>query len=190
MSRTNSNLMSKEWALVIEAYDTNKGQILTAEKLKNVLESIATEYYFILHCRDIDDETKLLKRQHYHVVLKLSKRVRKGTLLNLLSALAEWTTVAISAELLFNKRSAVRYLVHEDSKDKYQYSEDDIITNNESQLFNYLHFDCDNLDTDNLIDIITRCNFNKLEIMKVIGIKAYTQYWRCIDIIIQQLHLF
>ena len=179
------SLQSNQFNLVIESYDIEHDRIITIVNIVDILKKICSEYYVIRHYADVNAEGEL-KHDHYHAVIKLEKRIRKSTIIRLLANLLQVNECLISAEILYNKRNAVRYLLHKDHPDKYQYDECSIFTNNENQLFNYLHYDIDQLDTDRLIEVIKKCNFNKIEIMQVLGLQTYNTYWRMIEIILRE----
>ena len=179
---------SNEFNIVIESVDKEHERILQTMDILEVLKSICEEYYLIQHYADINENGQL-KRLHYHAVIRLSKRIRKMTLIKVLSESLNISPTMISCEILYNKRVAIRYLIHLDNPDKYQYEELNIFTNNDSALFNILHYDISNLDTEQLIDIVKNCKGDKLEIMRVLGLKTYNQYWRMVEIITRELYI-
>lgn len=181
-----NNNPTSEFNLVIESFDKENERYITTEDILKVLKPICVEYYLINHYADVNEKGEL-KRQHYHAVIKLCKRVRKTTIIGVLAELLGIKETLISCEMLFNKRAAVRYLIHLDDPNKYHYDELNIFTNNESELFNILHYDISNLDTEQLIDIVKKCDADKLEIMRVLGLKTYNLYWRLIEIIIRNI---
>lgn len=180
------SLQSNEFNLVIEYFDKEKNKSITTEDILTAIKPICLEYYFIRHYADLNENGEL-KHDHYHLIIKLPKRIRKSTLIRVLASQLNINDNLITADILYNKRMSVRYLIHLDDPNKYQYSECQIFTNNDEALFNYLHYDIENLDTDRLIDVVIKCNFNKIEIMRVLGLKIYNQYWRMIDIILREL---
>ena len=179
---------SNEFNIVIESLDKEHERILQFSEILDTLKAICEEYYLIRHYADLNDNGEL-KREHYHAVIRLSKRIRKMTLINLLAQALNINVNMISCDILYNKRSAVRYLIHLDNPEKYQYEELNIFNNCDGDLFNILHYDISNLDTEQLIDIVKNCKGAKLEIMRVLGLKTYNQYWRMIEIIIREIYI-
>ena len=179
---------ANEFNIVIESVDKQHERILQISDILDVLKIICEEYYLIRHYADLNENGEL-KREHYHAVIRLSKRIRKMTLIKLLSEALNISSNMISCEILYNKRAAIRYLIHLDNPEKYQYEELNIFTNNDSALFNILHYDISNLDTEQLIDIVKNCKGDKLEIMRVLGLKTYNQYWRMVEIITREIFI-
>ena len=86
------------------------------------LSEVFEEWAYITHDMDVDPDTGELKKAHIHWVGKLSKPA-------LLSTIAGGRKLGIpenSVEFCKNWKSAVRYLVHKDSPDKYQYSPESV----------------------------------------------------------------
>lgn len=91
------------------------------EVLDNLL-SISKEYAFITHTQDISEDGSL-KKPHTHIfvntsIMRSRKAVGEDIGLN-----PQYIQYAIS------KSSSLRYLLHLDDKDKFQYSQDLITTN-------------------------------------------------------------
>lgn len=90
-----------------------------------VLASV-TEYFvqwcYILHDKDFNDDGSP-KKSHYHVYGKLDTPRTPQTVANALGV------GVASLRAVSSWRSAVRYTVHLDHPDKYQYSVDDVSAN-------------------------------------------------------------
>lgn len=81
-----------------------------------------TEYAFILHDKDLNDDGTI-KKAHYH--LRLFNEDQKS-----LSAWADYLHVKTNeVEKLDDKKRAIRYLIHFDSPKKYQYDFNNIVHN-------------------------------------------------------------
>lgn len=80
------------------------------------------QYAYILHDKDKDKDGNN-KKAHYHLrIFGINQRT--------ISAWANLFNVKENEiQILSNKRRAIRYLIHLDSKDKYQYSANDVVTN-------------------------------------------------------------
>lgn len=84
------------------------------------------KYALILHDRDLaDEETGELKKPHVHVVVKYEGRRTLSSVQN------EYKKVGVESRFVetCNERVMLRYLTHKDDKDKYQYSINDVDTN-------------------------------------------------------------
>ena len=85
-----------------------------------------TQYFshwcYILHDKDIDNDGTL-KKAHYHVYGKLDTPRIPNSVANALGV------GVASLRVVSSWRGAVRYLVHLDNPDKFQYSVDDIVSN-------------------------------------------------------------
>ena len=107
----------------------------------------------IKHDRD-EDEYHNAKTTHYHVVLCLNSRYRVGTILEKIKD----SIIGINEnQIQIDKCSSVsaqsRYLIHLDDRDKYQYDESDVVTNNREQLNYYLKEVVAINDINDLIEI-------------------------------------
>lgn len=88
-------------------------------------------YSYIIHNKDIDDETGEVKKAHCHLICEFGKkRTIKGVhnLFNSLSLEMRFIDIVTS------ENSITRYLLHLDDKDKYQYNVFEIVTNNKNRL--------------------------------------------------------
>lgn len=86
----------------------------------------ATQYFgqwcYVLHDKDLNDDGTP-KKAHYHVYGKLDTARTLQTVSNALG-------VGVSSlRVVSSWRGAVRYTVHLDHPDKYQYSADDVVSN-------------------------------------------------------------
>lgn len=88
----------------------------------DILEFNNIDYAYILHDKDIDDNGNL-KKPHYH--LRIFHNTQK--------TITAWSDLLgvknNEIQVLENKRRAIRYLIHLDSPNKYQYNMLDIVTN-------------------------------------------------------------
>lgn len=84
------------------------------------------KYALILHDKDIkNEETGELKKEHVHVVLKYGGRRTLSSVQN------EYKIFGLEKRFCdtCNERAMLRYLIHLDDPDKYQYSKDEVDTN-------------------------------------------------------------
>lgn len=91
----------------------------------NVLANV-TEYFdkwcYILHDKDLNEDGTL-KKAHYHVYGKFDTARTPQTVSNALGV------GVASLRAVSSWRGAVRYTIHLDHPDKYQYSADDVVAN-------------------------------------------------------------
>mgnify|MGYP004633745199 CR=1 FL=1 len=88
----------------------------------NILKSTFPEFAYILHDKDTDENGEL-KKPHIHWVGKRDSPAPLSTIANALKIPAN------DIEFAKNYRSSLRYLVHMDNKDKYQYSPNAVTAN-------------------------------------------------------------
>lgn len=109
---------SRTWEVVV--YPDSESYV-AAEVLATVTEYF-TQWCYILHDRDVNDDGTP-KKAHYHVYGKFDTPRTLQTVANALGVgVASLRTVS-------SWRAAVRYAVHLDHPDKYQYSVDDVSAN-------------------------------------------------------------
>jgi len=97
---------------------------INIEKLKNALNNNAIkDWAYIIHDKDIDKDGNIV-RPHYHIAVRL-KNPRK------LKHICQWFGVAPNF-IEFGKGNysdLLKYLIHENAPDKYQYSVKDVVAN-------------------------------------------------------------
>lgn len=143
------------------------------------LKNIADKYAYVLHNKDVSEDGEL-KTPHYHMYLYTKDRVRESTLRNKLSTMMGCNLDGCKVEYAQSPRSCIRYLVHKDSPDKYQYEHCEIIVRNIS-VDAYLSDDAsmmvkDSLEAYEVIQVVEECNFSPKAIMLRIGLKKYMRY--------------
>lgn len=109
---------SRAWEVVV--YPDSESYI-AAEVLAKVVEYFA-QWCYILHDKDVNDDGTL-KKAHYHVYGKLDTPRTPQTIANALGV------GVASLRAVSSWRAAVRYSVHLDHPNKYQYSVDDVVAN-------------------------------------------------------------
>ena len=146
--------MSRYRTFACELYPDDLEHLKVLEYIKKYFE-----YAYILHDKDIWDEEKVdddgvtihkvgdLKKPHYHVVLNF-KNARSIEKLKDELGLKHIETC--------NFYFYIRYLIHKDNPRKFQYSEDEIITNMELRVHNALKRDYNSKEQDTriLLDFI------------------------------------
>lgn len=93
----------------------------TSYKIDTVLFNIkACKYYaYIIHDKDKNDKGEI-KKEHYHVIIKLDNATTITALANKLGIPENYI------QHIKNERAYIRYLIHYDSADKYMYKLEDI----------------------------------------------------------------
>lgn len=97
------------------------------DMIENILKQLPTlrEYAYILHNNDIDDNGQI-KKPHYHIYLKFTKKLRYTTI-------AKAFNIAANSELISavkDSKKLVRYFVHLDDLEKFQYPLEQLTTYN------------------------------------------------------------
>jgi len=186
MAITELNTMTRQFIVIIEKIDNESGRIIKQDELKKMLEEIAINYYFILHDKDINNDTGEIERPHYHLVFTTAKRVRLGTILNRISKILLINKVLITIDIAFNYNYHIRYLTHLDDKEKYAYDPNLITTNDEKGLEYAQRSKTDKIDTETLIESCQQTK-SRIALMRLIGIGNYITFYRAIDDIYKEL---
>ena len=94
-----------------------------------VIKSYFDDWAFILHDKDVIEETGERKKPHYHWVGSLANPVQISTIINRLEVPAQSVEFVKKHGNKVNWKGAVRYLVHDVNPEKYQYDSNDVISN-------------------------------------------------------------
>ena len=92
------------------------------EKLCKDLSGTAT-VFAINHDKDINQETGEFIEPHTHIYLEYETPRKIGTIANLFGVETNFV------EIVKSKKAFIRYLTHKDDTDKYQYDDQEVITN-------------------------------------------------------------
>ena len=84
------------------------------------------EIYAIVHNKDVFEETGELKEEHTHFLIMTNTPRKIKTIANLLNVEENMINFAKS------KKASMRYLLHLDNPEKYQYNELEIMTNSKT----------------------------------------------------------
>lgn len=104
---------SRRWGLIL--WCDNKKNMNSLEYIKRFYDN----YIYILHDHDIND-TGSPKKPHYHVLLVFDNQKKLSTLEN-------QTQIERNNVYYINTLDGqLRYLIHLDDEDKYQYSKDEV----------------------------------------------------------------
>lgn len=154
---TEEEIKQKGTNFALELYEKSESYDTTWVLLK--IQQMATqgkvkEYAYILH--DKDDA-----KPHYHICIKFNDQIRLQTVLNdlqLFNYNPNNNQVIIGKDRWYG---ALQYLIHntKDSKDKYQYSEDDV-KSNIPEIINGLRNQKDSIDIFNdIVDYIKSLDY-------------------------------
>ena len=139
-------------------------------------------YWLILHDKDLREDGTL-KTPHYHVIFEVKDRHRASHYFEMAKNFFDNITqdAQITCNVLLNKqkRSNIRYLMHLDDTDKYQYPKDAVKSNDNATLNNCI---ADAITIDYILDIVNKSE-NLTQVMQVIGLDTYKVYSHAIDII-------
>lgn len=129
------NARSNAFELVIEWKDTDNNKVIKKELLDQYFEQedYITFYAYILHDKDVNNETAEIIRKHYHVVIRTSIMLSKKTTLNDFIKFLMCNSSCVQCHVSYDICKSVRYLTHEfEEKDlrKHIYQRFEITTNN------------------------------------------------------------
>ena len=163
----------KNWCIVINL-PKEKSELFNSPNYTIDILKLLTDYYkgckcyLIMHDKDIDEKGEL-KTPHFHFVLALENRRSKENILNDISTLLKIPLNCVSADDCKFIQGAIRYLVHYDNSDKYQYSVEDIKTNDDKYNRYFLDFD----------EYIQVCDSTS-EVVKLFGAEKANKFLRLI----------
>lgn len=100
-----------------------------------VVKNYFDDWAFILHDKDVIEETGEQKKAHYHWVGSLANPVLISTVVNRLEVPPQSVEFVKKNGNKVNWKGAVRYLVHDVNPEKYQYDVNEVISNFDIQRF-------------------------------------------------------
>lgn len=119
---------------------------LNYNKIISIIKSpsfYSCKYYCIKHNLDIDENGEL-KKVHYHLLIKLENAISIEKIVKTLNN-ENYDYIVNGLSIVKSFKGYVRYLVHYDDKDKYQYDISNIDTNDK----NLMYYFNDNTIIDN-----------------------------------------
>lgn len=129
------NLRGENWTITLYPEQGNSQDMITLEYITSNFK-----YAYILHNKDINNETGELKKEHIHVVIKLENAR------TLQSIAKELNIEENRLERVRNLRKMIRYLVHQDNQEKYQYEIENIKTDMWEEIEKYFQNDSESYD--------------------------------------------
>jgi hypothetical protein len=161
---------------IVVTYNGESQKPASYGDMKNFLNQLGLQYWAILHDSDVDDNG-ILKKPHWHIVLSMPRGKRLKTLLNDIKnglTLDDINQVSIRDCVTLN--GAVRYLIHLDDSDKYQYSSDLVLTNDLSTFNAFTHtYNNGSVDSKSLIQLLVNSN-TLLDVCNSLGFTVFNQY--------------
>lgn len=140
----------------------------------------------ILHDKDTKDDGTP-KTPHLHIVLHYESRVYGSLILSTLQqAIGSLFSISqVTCEYCSNIRGSIRYLIHKDDLEKYQYKFEDIYSNFNIDV--YME-DVKNV-TIEIIENVCLSSKKLLDVYKALGIKYTKQYFQVINKVWELTHL-
>lgn len=108
------NVKSRNWTFIVYPESA-------PEDWENHLMGL--QYCYRLHDKDIDKSTGNLKKDHIHVVLTFEGTVTYNTIKDITDRINSPIPQPVRS-----LRGMIRYLIHADNKDKYQYKREGIVS--------------------------------------------------------------
>ncbi len=146
----------------------------THECALQYIEEFYSEYAYILHDKDIDEKGEI-KKPHYHVIIKVKNAMT-------ISALAKELKIGENYITPTKKHiiHGLRYLVHADDEDKYQYSLDEVRGTLKKRLKKSLDADVDETDAVmKLLELINEQGYLRMSVfVKLIAESGLWAYYR------------
>lgn len=129
------NIKSDRYDIVIDDNDTENHLTITKEMILNWLKDNSYSVAFfalIYHDKDtaVVNGNVVPKLNHYHLTLEFTGQRSANTILNDMAMSWNCNKNLIQIKLYDNWCQRVRYLTHSDNAEKYQYSRDEVLTNN------------------------------------------------------------
>ena len=150
----------KNWCIVINL-PNEKSELFNSQNLTTDILKLLIDYYkgckcyLIYHDKDVKEDGSL-KTPHFHCVLLLENRRSKENIINDISTRLKIPSNCVSVDDCKSIQGAIRYLTHYDDTDKYQYSFEDIKSNDKKYNKYFLDIDDYLLECDSLKDLIKR----------------------------------
>lgn len=174
----NKREQAKEWCIVLQKQDYKQNIELDKPYVLEHLNALSIPYYaFILHDRfSVVEENE---KEHFHIVLGYEKVFDKSTILNMLTVGLGVSSECISIDKCGSIKSQVRYLIHQDQPEKYQFESSEITTNNIDRTTEYLH---DYLEpSTTMIAKWLENGASRVELFNLIGLKNYQAFTSVIN---------
>lgn len=149
-TKTQKEKRSREWVFILypESAPENWKKILKELKIVYVISP--------LHNKDVNEEGEL-KKEHYHILLSFNSVKSFSQIQDITDRLNQ-----PKPQICHNKTAQIRYFIHLDDPDKYQYDRKDIETYGQIDLDTYFKFTVDE-ELQIVDDILDYCDINNIE---------------------------
>ena len=146
------------------------------------LSSYGLIYYACVHDKDKDDHGNL-KRCHMHIVICSMKRLRVKQVIRYFEDIAQTNFENVRVEEVLSLVYSVQYLLHINDVNKYQYTREELLTNQSDNADAMLIETpkTNELTTQTLMDLIFNANCSRVELINSIGIGKYQHYRQTIN---------
>lgn len=163
--------------MVIQQDYKKNHRVLKIDEIQNAVYHLGN-FYIVLHDKDTAEDGSL-KTPHYHVVIKSSVARQLKTVMKETCSSLKIPEELVSIAPVNDLHQNLRYLVHADDKNKYQYKWDSIWSNDFKTLEDAQTYVA-NLDTNTLIQICSE-EETKLGVMRRIGLANFKKYLSVIN---------
>ena len=162
---------AKEFCIVLEHNISSMGnRTIERMELTQALNALSIPYYAtILHDKfSVVEENE---REHYHIVAGFDKIFDKSVVIQMFAKAIDVPEECLSVQRCSSMRSQVRYLIHMESEEKYQFDASEIITNNVDRTTEYLAEYQE--PTTTMIGRWLEEGGNRIQLFQMIGLKNY-----------------
>lgn len=175
---------SRYFNLIVEYYDKSNMKYITHNDLIELCKNLPNikDWYLILHDKDLKDDGNCI-RPHYHICLYFDNNgYEEYTIIHKFASYLECNINIIQCKSTNSKEfpNHIRYLIHLDSKDKFQYPVKEVCTNNEEYLKlcldGYSPYECG----IQYIWTIVKSSYNIVQVFDTLGLKYSNQYYKII----------
>lgn len=179
-----SSLRCRKFFCVLNLTKEQFSQTNILEVIRDTLLNFGAKVVaLILHDKDLDEKGNL-KTKHIHLYVRFSNRVYGSQLYyNLCFAFdTPFSTKQFSCECSYSERSSIRYLIHCDNNNKYQYEVSSICTNL-VDIDSYFSYDTNgDIDAESLVSLCE--DFQSVGVVtKIIGLKNARKYAYLINVL-------
>lgn len=142
--------------------------------LVNYLSNACHEYAFILHSLDTLEDGSI-KTPHIHFCGNFKTVKRLSTILGEVSNVLGVSPLAVTISKYESFSACIQYLVHKNNPEKYQYFNDEIVTNIPSEEMDAFMEDDLKFDGDTLIKMVLSSP-DRVSLIRTLGLTRYRLY--------------
>lgn len=148
----------------------------------------ATEFAWIKHDKDLYDNDDLehipgeTKKTHYHCYCKLRAKKTQNGIFNIINSLNSTQLSLISK--VNNTSGVIRYLIHFDNPEKFQYSLEEVNTNMNLQVF----FELETSDDNFVMEVLKLCENEEIKTFRQLTFLAISR--GKLDLIMSKAYFF